>query len=403
MSSAFRTLFHYHQSSSFHYQHALRYGQSHAHHTSTVADPNYIAAKKPLLSRLFTCPCPSKSSAKDSSQPSSSSSSPSLPFQAHAGNAVRSAARRSFHEDGDGEEEVRGRSPAVRSVFSGRRRGRVGAKGGALGMLTVINQHKKMACRSRAQQQQAEEDDDDTFSAHVQGFSCSLSPFLPSIVLQLQDVGRSHAPHGLPYAPFSTASSSSITITHESPLYVHLLSMHAAKRATAAPPRLASSLLSPSSSCARDLPDEKNNDHIPMPLSASSPVAVHEAGASYLGHVGAHGQHGTGVMVYPNGDRYEGGWKDGLHHGYGVMTYQAGGRYAGHVRLRPAPRPRGCGWATTARATTASGWPACATATAASSSASASCTPGSGRRMRGRVGGWRGSRGWSTRASGRAV
>jgi hypothetical protein len=38
---------------------------------------------------------------------------------------------------------------------------------------------------------------------------------------------------------------------------------------------------------------------------------------------------GMGVKEWANGQKYEGGWKQGLMHGVGVMTFPDGGRYEG--------------------------------------------------------------------------
>ena len=38
---------------------------------------------------------------------------------------------------------------------------------------------------------------------------------------------------------------------------------------------------------------------------------------------------GTGTMVWPNGDKYVGEWKDGKIHGVGTLTWSDGTKYAG--------------------------------------------------------------------------
>lgn len=51
----------------------------------------------------------------------------------------------------------------------------------------------------------------------------------------------------------------------------------------------------------------------------------------YKGDTNECGQkHGEGVMVYENGDVYEGEWKNDLHHGFGIFTYANGAVYFGH-------------------------------------------------------------------------
>jgi hypothetical protein len=37
----------------------------------------------------------------------------------------------------------------------------------------------------------------------------------------------------------------------------------------------------------------------------------------------------VGVMVYPNGDRYEGEWTDNKPNGEGTMNYKDGNKYVG--------------------------------------------------------------------------
>ena len=41
------------------------------------------------------------------------------------------------------------------------------------------------------------------------------------------------------------------------------------------------------------------------------------------------GQEGYGVLMYVNGERYEGQWKDDKAHGKGTLTYMHGDRYVG--------------------------------------------------------------------------
>ena len=37
----------------------------------------------------------------------------------------------------------------------------------------------------------------------------------------------------------------------------------------------------------------------------------------------------VGVLVYPNGDRYEGDWVNGAKNGQGVLVYMTGDKYTG--------------------------------------------------------------------------
>nr|UMO79912.1 Morn repeat domain containing protein [Pandoravirus aubagnensis] len=53
--------------------------------------------------------------------------------------------------------------------------------------------------------------------------------------------------------------------------------------------------------------------------------------------------HGNGVMIWHNGNRYEGAWSDGDRHGYGVSTWTTAGReeYQRHDGVAPIDR-RAC-------------------------------------------------------------
>jgi len=72
-------------------------------------------------------------------------------------------------------------------------------------------------------------------------------------------------------------------------------------------------------------------------------------GSAYFGEINKDGKmHGRGVFVWPDGDRYEGEWLDGLQKGIGTFISSAGGAYFGnweagqpHGRgvFRPAPSP----------------------------------------------------------------
>ena len=55
-----------------------------------------------------------------------------------------------------------------------------------------------------------------------------------------------------------------------------------------------------------------------------------EGCSTYIGEVNAKGEpDGEGVCTWPDGTKYEGGWKDGMRHGQGVMTEKDGPRYEG--------------------------------------------------------------------------
>jgi len=49
------------------------------------------------------------------------------------------------------------------------------------------------------------------------------------------------------------------------------------------------------------------------------------AGEKYVGEVNRYGkEHGRGTLTYSDGERYVGGFKEGLHHGKGTITYPSG-------------------------------------------------------------------------------
>ena len=54
-------------------------------------------------------------------------------------------------------------------------------------------------------------------------------------------------------------------------------------------------------------------------------------------------QHGGGVAVWANGNRYEGDWKDDNKHGRGVFVWANGDRYEGDWKDN---KPNGSGTAT---------------------------------------------------------
>lgn len=63
-------------------------------------------------------------------------------------------------------------------------------------------------------------------------------------------------------------------------------------------------------------------------------TTVYDDGSYYTGHRDAKGRrHGHGLMVWVNGDRYEGDWKKGEIEGEGTFTYAAYGySYTGHFK-----------------------------------------------------------------------
>ena len=38
---------------------------------------------------------------------------------------------------------------------------------------------------------------------------------------------------------------------------------------------------------------------------------------------------GLGILIYPNGEKYIGEWKNGKRNGFGTQTYRFGGKYEG--------------------------------------------------------------------------
>ena len=61
-----------------------------------------------------------------------------------------------------------------------------------------------------------------------------------------------------------------------------------------------------------------------------SRVIEFDDGRRYVGEVNAVGEpHGGGVMTFPDGERREGGWRNGLHHGPGAITFADGTYVAG--------------------------------------------------------------------------
>ena len=61
-------------------------------------------------------------------------------------------------------------------------------------------------------------------------------------------------------------------------------------------------------------------------------VTKYSNGDQYIGSFNASGnQHGYGVYIWANGEKYEGNWKDGKFDGYGVYFYASGSRYEGKI------------------------------------------------------------------------
>ncbi|XP_041672299.1 radial spoke head 1 homolog [Cheilinus undulatus] len=52
-------------------------------------------------------------------------------------------------------------------------------------------------------------------------------------------------------------------------------------------------------------------------------------GARYVGGYLQNSKHGRGIFYYPDGSKYEGSWLNNLRHGHGVYTYPNGDTYDG--------------------------------------------------------------------------
>lgn len=64
-------------------------------------------------------------------------------------------------------------------------------------------------------------------------------------------------------------------------------------------------------------------------IAASEAVKLELDIGTYVGTVSQGKPHGSGKMLYKNGDSYEGEWKHGLEHGKGKAVYQNGDSYEG--------------------------------------------------------------------------
>jgi len=41
---------------------------------------------------------------------------------------------------------------------------------------------------------------------------------------------------------------------------------------------------------------------------------------------------GQGTYIYPNGEKYEGDWKNGKYHGHGTYSWSNGNKYVGEFK-----------------------------------------------------------------------
>ena len=301
------------------------------HHThSAVADPNsVIAAKKCLLSRLFSG-CPVKQ-AKDTAvvqqqqqqqqQQPQSLSSPSasihdasiVPFHMHAGNTVRASLRpHGVHQW----QQCNTPSVLLRPMIRFRLF--------RCNCPAVFESFRRHAVGCREGQQHAEEEEaGEAYQAGGFAFRLRMHQLWPSIVIQEFKAGQ------------QPDESNQLVLTSSSPVYHQIVQSLASLSSTtfASLPSLLSpsSLLTAVCSSAADLPDdEKNNDHIPLPPLSHTLQTIDECGDCYTGQLCpiTSQQHGRGVMQYANGESYAGEWQNGLQHGQGVMCYN-GGRYTG--------------------------------------------------------------------------
>ena len=57
-----------------------------------------------------------------------------------------------------------------------------------------------------------------------------------------------------------------------------------------------------------------------------------ETHSKYTGDVGNEVPNGFGIMIFPNGNKYIGGWKDGRWNGQGTHTYPDGSKFEGDYK-----------------------------------------------------------------------
>ena len=291
--------------------------QTHHHAHSTVADPNsVIAAKKCILSRLFFCPAAKDTATQQQTlSPTATSYDASLvPFHTHAGNTARATFRPHFLHQ---QQHVHGSSPA-----EFQRPLRVKFFRCKCPLLIAGLRRHSLACRE-GEQHAEEEDGDEAYQASGFSFQMGLGQMWPSILVHEVKLGQ------------QMDDSNQLIVTSSSPVYQQLIQSLASlsPAAFANQPSLLSSsalLAASSTTLARDLPDEKNNDHIPLPSLSHTLQTVEECGDCYTGQLCplTSQQHGRGVMQYANGESYAGEWEGGLQHGQGVMCY-TDGRYSG--------------------------------------------------------------------------
>ena len=316
----------------------LRQSQHHTH--TSVADPNsVIAAKKCLLSRLFSCPTAKDTAASAQQQQQqqtqlavpSSADSALVPFHVYAGNTARASLGLRLARP---HQHAHKCSASPKSAF----RVKFFRCSCPAVFVSLFSGHT-LACRAGAQHAEGEEEADEAYSTSDFVFRVRQAERYWSSILFQQYYRDGHQQQ----QPMD--SNTQLVISSASPVYQQIIqSLASLQPAFAAIPHLvasplctlmsiasaSSSLCSASSSVARDLPDEKNNDHIPLPGVVHAGATVEECGDRYTGQLCPQTaqQHGRGVMQYANGESYAGEWENGVQHGQGVMLYH-GGRYSG--------------------------------------------------------------------------
>ena len=60
-----------------------------------------------------------------------------------------------------------------------------------------------------------------------------------------------------------------------------------------------------------------------------SVTLIPKKAAGYYGEMKNNLPDGKGLMIYQNGERYEGGWRGGERHGYGIFWFATGQKYSG--------------------------------------------------------------------------
>lgn len=75
-----------------------------------------------------------------------------------------------------------------------------------------------------------------------------------------------------------------------------------------------------------DLVDE---DYSPDADSGETPSLISKKVAGYYGELKNDLPDGKGLMIYKNGEKYEGAWRLGQRHGFGIFWFASGQKYSG--------------------------------------------------------------------------